>query len=86
MKFAPVDAVTRGAIVHRMSDEPKPSQRDKMRALFKAYGDDEAAVCSAYAKAEKDGKVARESNDYSIPAEAYARALWRDGISKGWLA
>lgn len=69
-----------------MTDDPKPSQRDVMRALFKAFGDDETAVCSAYAKAERDGKVARDSNDYSIPAEAYAKALWRDGISKNWLA
>lgn len=85
MKSAPVDVTERGTIVPGMSDEPKPSQRDMMRALFKVFGDDESAVCSAYAKAERNGSVVRDSNDYSIPAESYAKALWRDGISKGWL-
>ena len=66
-----------------MSDDPK--QRDVMRSLYKAHGDDENAVCAAYVKAELDGTALRKSNEHSTSPEAYAEALWKDGKAKGWL-
>ncbi len=85
MKFSRVDAAVRDAIVPGMSEEPTLKQRDMMRTLYRAHGGDETAVCEAYAKAERLGQVPRASNEYSIPADRYAKALWRDGVSKGWL-
>ena len=76
----------RDAIVPGMSEEPTLKQRDLMRILHRTLGGDERAVCEAYAKAERLGQVPRASNEYSIPADRYAKALWRDGVSKGWLA
>ncbi len=69
-----------------MSDEPTIKQRDMMRALFTAHGGDENAVCRAYVEAEQAGRVKRNSNEHSEPAESYARRLWKDGKAKGWLA
>jgi len=43
-------------------------------------------VVREYAAAERRGEVKRNSNDHNISAEDYARALWRDGIRKGWIA
>ena len=54
-------------------------------ALYREHGGDEAAVCVAYAEAEIAGRVARKGNGGSVTPEAYAKALWRDGIAKGWL-
>ena len=36
-------------------------QRALMQSLFDAYGDDEIAVCDAYAEAERAGKVQRRT-------------------------
>lgn len=69
-----------------MNDDPTPSQRDMMRKFYQAHNGQKDAVVAAYAEAERLGRVARKSNDYSIDAESYATALWRDGIKKGWLA
>ena len=69
-----------------MSDEPNPSPRDMMRSLYEIHGDDETAVCEAYADAERAGEVKRESQDRGEFAESYARRLWQDGKAKGWLA
>lgn len=69
-----------------MNDDPTPSQRDMMRKFYQTHGGQKVAVVAAYAEAERLGQVARKSNDYSIDAESYAMALWRDGIKKGWLA
>ncbi len=60
-------------------------QRSVMQGLFEAYGDDETAVCDAYAEAERAGKVARPEEDRGEFAESYARSLWRIGKAEGWL-
>ena len=69
-----------------MSEGPNQTQRAVMRALYQLHGDDEIAVCDAYAEAERAGEVTRESNERGEFAESYARRLWKDGKAKGWLA
>ncbi len=61
-------------------------QRAMMQALFDEHGDDEVAVCDAYAEAEREGKVARPEEDRGEFAESYAHSLWRIGKAEGWLA
>ncbi len=61
-------------------------QQQVMKSLFDAYGDDEVAVCDAYAEAERAGKVARPEEDRGEFAESYARSLWAIGKLDGWLA
>lgn len=41
-------------------------QRAMMQALFDKHGDDEIAVCDAYAEAEREGKVARPEGDRRV--------------------
>lgn len=60
-------------------------QRDIMRSLVKKLGFDEARVVAEYAAMEQRGEVTRKSNAYQTAPEKYARALWNDGIRKGWL-
>jgi hypothetical protein len=55
------------------------TQRDMMRKLLIQHGYDEQAVCSAYAKAEQAGLIARSRNISGYTPEGYARAVWRDG-------
>ncbi len=62
-----------------------PSQRDVLRRLVERFGMNEERVVKEYAAAERRGEVRRDSNKYSISAEDYARALWRDGVRKGWI-
>ena len=61
-------------------------QRSLMQDLVATHGDDEIAVCDAYAEAERAGQVARPEEDRGEFAEAYAHRLWQDGKSEGWLA
>ncbi len=56
-----------------------------MRRLHRLHAGDEALVCAAYAEAEVKGQAFRKRGDFRMSPEAYARALWRDGIVKGWL-
>lgn len=56
-----------------------------MRELFRRYRGDEAAIVREYAAAERRGEVARESNDYGLMAEDYARRLLEDARKKGWI-
>lgn len=56
-----------------------------MRSLYRLHEGEEHAVCAAYAAAEDTGRVARKSNEHSVSSVDYARALWADGIKKGWL-
>jgi hypothetical protein len=60
------------------------TQRDMMRLLIERHGRDEAAVCKAYAAAERRGEVPRYRNKSGRTADEYALALWRDGEKKGW--
>lgn len=62
------------------------AQRSMMQDLFAAHGDDEMAVCDAYAEAERAGTVARPEEDRGEFAESYAKDLWRIGKAEGWLA
>jgi hypothetical protein len=52
--------------------------------LSKSMGMNREAVVRAYANAERDGKVRRERNDNQTNAAEYAKALYRDGIIRGW--
>jgi hypothetical protein len=61
------------------------TQRDMLRELVRRLGKDEEAVVREYARAERAGRVVRKSDRYGTDAEAYARALWRDALKKGWL-
>jgi hypothetical protein len=62
-----------------------PSQRDMMCKLVAQFGLDEATIVKEYAAAEMRGEVVRKSNTHNISSEVYARALWKDGMGKGWL-
>jgi hypothetical protein len=68
-----------------VADASTPSQRETMRATVARFGMDESRVIEGYVTAEKRGEVHRKSNDYNTSAEKYARALWKDGVRKGWL-
>ena len=56
-----------------------------MRTLYRKHRGDESATVAAYAAAERSGQVSRSKNAHDIDAEAYARALFNDGVRKGWL-
>jgi hypothetical protein len=59
-------------------------QRDKFRELFRRYGDDQEKIVEAYAVAEERHEVGRSSNSHSLGARAYAAALYRDAMRRGW--
>lgn len=61
------------------------NQRDTMRSLFKALKGNQKATVAAYADAEKRGNVERRSNRHSLSPLKYAKALFQDGIRKGWI-
>jgi len=61
------------------------NQRTYMRQLYKQYGNNESVLVTEYAKAEKNNIVPRKKNTYKISAEQYAKALYQDGIRKGWI-
>ena len=60
-------------------------QREYMRTLYKKYGDDKIRIIKEYAIAEIEGKVVRFSNRGNLSGEQYAKALYKDGVRKGWL-
>lgn len=60
-------------------------QRSLMRSLFRLHDGDQAAVCTAYARAEANGQVFRKPGDYRLSPEAYAEALFAHGLSDGWI-
>ena len=60
-------------------------QRDLMRSFYQAHRGDEDRVCKAFADAELEGRFFRKAGDYRFPPEEYARALFADGIARGWL-
>jgi len=61
------------------------TQRDYMRRLCQEHGGREDVIIKAYAEAERQGLVDRRSHDHHLDAEQYARALYSDGIQKGWI-
>ncbi len=70
----------------QVSRKRKQTQRDFMRELVSRFGIDEERVIHEYAEAEKRGEVERKSNSHNYTAEQYARALWNDGMKKGWIS
>ena len=64
----------------------RTTQRDVMRNLHRRLGGDHERIVAAYAAAERSGEAQRASNVLGMTAEAYAEALYQDGIKKGWLA
>ena len=62
-----------------------PSQRALMRELVARCGGDMERVIQEYAAAERRGEVERKQNASGLTAEGYARALYADGVKKGWL-
>jgi hypothetical protein len=61
------------------------NQREYMLKLVERYGMDEERVVREYASAEERGEVERRSNTRGYTAKQYARALWLDGVRKGWI-
>jgi hypothetical protein len=61
------------------------TQRDKMRQLFAKHHQDEDATVLAYAGAEQESQVHRKNNAHNMDSLAYANALLRDAIRRGWL-
>ena len=61
-------------------------QRELMRTLWRLHDGNEPTICSAYARAEIEGRVFRKRGDYRLTSEAYAKALLDDGKLKGWLS
>ena len=61
------------------------TQRDMMRESYRRYGQDEERVVREYAAAEERGEVERKSNSQDHNSIQYARALWKDGVRKGWI-
>ena len=61
------------------------SQRDYMRLLYKQYGSSESMIIDSYTEAEQKGLVLRRSNERRLDSSQYAKALYKDGIRKGWI-
>ena len=61
------------------------SQRDLLRMLYARSGGVSARIIAAYAKAESNGQISRESNSHDRTAAEYGAALLRDGLRKGWI-
>ena len=60
-------------------------QREYMRILYRLHNGNESLTCSAYARAELEGRVFRKRGDYNLSSEAYAKEMLADGKLKGWL-
>lgn len=60
-------------------------QRDKMRQIYRLHHGDMEQCVTDYAAAERRGEVARNSNEHGLNAAEYARALFNDGVRKGWI-
>ncbi len=61
------------------------SQRDTMRELYKKNNGNRDSCIRDYAKLEEEGKVKRKINTHGLTPEQYAKALYNDGLRKGWL-
>ena len=61
------------------------TQRDVMRALYREHDGGEAQTIAAYAAAERQGRAPRIKSISTTSPEAYARALFNDGLVKRWL-
>jgi hypothetical protein len=61
------------------------TQRDYMRLLYRQHEGSEALIINAYADAEEKGVVHRKQNNGNLTPLQYAKALYQDGIRKGWI-
>lgn len=61
------------------------TQRDKMRALVKLFGNNADRIYKEYADAERRGEVQRFRNIRNMSAVEYAKWLLKDGKNKNWL-
>lgn len=61
------------------------NQRDKMRELFRQYGNNDEILIRKYAEAERRGEVLRKSNQSALAPEEYAYYLLADARKKGWI-
>src|SRR3954467_1358174 len=84
---APIAHLTASAsrLVRYHSEMVPKSQRQMMRELCSRYAGDAEQIIRAYAEAEKRGDVVRRRDAHVLTAEQYAKALWSDGVRKGWL-
>ncbi len=61
------------------------SQREAMITIYKKFDKDKEKTVNAYAYLEKKGSVPRKSNSHNWTPLTYSKALFNDGIKKGWL-
>jgi hypothetical protein len=54
-------------------------QRELMRELLLKYGYDRRRVCAAYAAADRNGEVRRESDVTGRSSNSYATEMWASG-------
>ncbi len=59
------------------------NQRDYMKELAIEHRWDKERVISEYAKLDEDGEIPRKNR--SQDSYSYAKAMWNDGVQKGWL-
>lgn len=61
------------------------TQRAVLRDIFNRCNGNPTLTISQYAEAERNGEVRRKKNESKMSHDAYATALFNDGIKKGWL-
>ena len=61
------------------------SQMEAMITIYKRFNGDKEKTVNAYAYLEKEGSVPRKSNSHNWNPLTYSKALFNDGIKKGWL-
>jgi hypothetical protein len=61
------------------------TQRDFMKMLYQRHNGNRERVIQEYAAAEEAGLVIRQHNAHGLSPTQYARALFRDGLRRGWL-
>lgn len=60
-------------------------QHELMRRLHRQFNGNADEIIAAYAEAERQGQVARQSNLHNLEPDVYAKALLADGLRRGWL-
>ncbi len=63
--------------------QSRPNQRDYMKDLAVECRWEKERVISEYAKLDEKGKIPRKNRTQD--SVSYAKAMWNDGIQKGWL-
>ncbi len=62
-----------------------PTQRDFIKDVFKKHNGNKEETIKDYARLEEEGTVQRKNNSHKLSSMDYAKALYNDGINKGWL-